>query len=69
MPRPPPQGGPPQVMHNDPRAPRPDWNRPPGNVICNFFSFLMVSFHTKMLIVDGRKSNATNVRIRTVVIK
>lgn len=32
MPRPPPQGGPPQVMHNDPRGPRPDWNRPPGKV-------------------------------------
>lgn len=25
-----PQGGPPQVMHNDPRGPRPDWSRPPG---------------------------------------
>ena len=42
MPRPPPQGGPPQVMHNDPRAPRPDWNRPPGNSI--IFSYINFDF-------------------------
>lgn len=43
MPRPPPQGGPPQVMHNDPRGPRPDWNRPPGNIIVRCFNHFCVT--------------------------
>ena len=32
-----PPGGPPQVMHNDPRGPRPDWNRPPGKLKSLFY--------------------------------
>lgn len=53
MPRPPPQGGPPQVMHNDPRAPRPDWNRPPGKPICTI-SNLLVRFETNMLLIENQ---------------
>lgn len=42
MPRGP--GGPPQVMHNDPRGPRPDWNRPPGK----FQSFNSVTIRCRL---------------------